>query len=84
MLASVGPTPNSTPLWTAIEGYIFSASGDDDYFGYAVGFLPGDTANPGAEYYLVDWKRGTQYANFIDACTPGSTAYRQRMNFGAM
>ncbi|MDA8016718.1 MAG: carboxypeptidase regulatory-like domain-containing protein, partial [Thermoanaerobaculia bacterium] len=29
---------------------------DDDYVGYVVGFEPGDTSNPDADYLLVTWK----------------------------
>ncbi len=50
-------------------------NGDDDYIGFALGFQPGDTTNPAADYLLVDWKRATQFFDF-DALstTPGTTA----------
>ena len=52
-------------------------SGDDEYVGFVLGFSPGDDTNSSADYLLVDWKQGTQTANFGGAsCTPGSTAYR--------
>jgi len=38
-----------------------SSGGDDDYIGFAIGFEPGDTTDPSADYLLVDWKKGTQY-----------------------
>lgn len=51
---------------------------DDDYFGLVLGFEPGDTAHVGAEYLLVDWKRSSQFANFVNPLhegqAPGSTA----------
>ncbi len=66
-------------LWTALEAHIYvyqTAAWDDDYVGFAVGFQPGDTSNPSADYLLIDWKRGTQYFNFgSPSDTPGSTAY---------
>jgi len=37
---------------------------DDDYFGVALGFNPGDTTNAGADYLLVDWKQATQTFDF--------------------
>ena len=33
---------------------------DDDFFGFALGFDPGDSANAGADYLLIDWKRTTE------------------------
>jgi hypothetical protein len=60
------------------EGVIRVAGGsDDDYVGFAIGFQPGDTTNPEAEYLLIDWKRGTQSFNFgAPSATPGSQAKR--------
>ena len=37
-----------------------SDNGDDDYFGFAVGFEAGDTSRATAEYLLLDWKREDQ------------------------
>jgi|YNPBryunderm2012_1023409.scaffolds.fasta_scaffold17322_2 hypothetical protein len=49
---------------------------DDDYFGIALGFQPGDTTNPNADYILIDWKRFNQYYDFgFPSTTPGTTAY---------
>lgn len=61
-----------------IEGTItVETSGDDDYIGFALGFQPGDSTNPNADYLLIDWKQATQSYNFGgSSCTPGSTAYR--------
>jgi hypothetical protein len=48
---------------------------DDDFIGFMLGYLPGDNQNPTADYLLVDWKRGTQYADFNwPSETPGSWA----------
>lgn len=66
-----------TAFNTAVEGQITPAGGDDDYIGFALGFMPGDSTNPAADYLLVDWKAGTQAYNFgSPSCTPGSTAPR--------
>jgi len=58
-----------------IRGSVSVATGgDDDYIGFALGFRPGDTTNPAADYLLVDWKRTTQFFDFGPATTPGTTA----------
>ena len=33
---------------------------DDDYMGFVLGFDPGETQDPNAEYLLIDWKKVTQ------------------------
>ncbi len=33
---------------------------DDDYMGFVLGFDPGETLDPGAEYLVIDWKKTTQ------------------------
>jgi hypothetical protein len=33
---------------------------DNDFIGIAVGFNPGDTTNPNADYLLIDWKQNAQ------------------------
>ena len=44
-----------------IEGSIrVNDNTDNDQFGFALGFQPGDSDNPNAEFILVDWRRGTQ------------------------
>lgn len=49
---------------------------DDDFIGFTLGYHPGDTTNPAADYLLVDWKKGSQSANFASPSeTPGSTAW---------
>lgn len=65
-------------LWTALNAYVYVQSlSDDDYIGFAVGFQPGDTSNPSADYLLVDWKKNTQWFDFgSPSNTPGSWAYR--------
>ncbi len=40
--------------------------GDDDVIGFVLGFNPGDTSNPSADYLLLDWKRTDQSFNFGD------------------
>ena len=58
-----------------MEGSITVSGGDDDFIGFALGYQPGNTSNPGADYLLVDWKRGTQGFDFgTPSCTPGTTA----------
>lgn len=61
---------------TEIEGTIeVVTTGDNDFIGFALGFQPGDTTNPDADYLLIDWKQGNQSFNFGDpSCTPGSYA----------
>ena len=63
---------------TSLEGEItVLTSGDDDYIGFVIGFEPGDTGNPGADYLLVDWKQSDQFHDFGSPShtTPGSTAF---------
>jgi hypothetical protein len=56
---------------------VASNAGDDDYIGFVLGFLPGDSTNPAADFLLVDWKRGTQSFNFgTPSASPGGTAPR--------
>ncbi|MEP4198518.1 MAG: hypothetical protein ABJL99_23095 [Aliishimia sp.] len=45
-----------------------AGAGDDDFFGFVIGFQSGDFANPVADYLLVDWKKVGQ-VNF-DAFIP--------------
>ena len=64
---------------TEVEGTITVAEvgGDDDYIGFALGFQPGDTTNPAANYLLIDWKQNTQWFDFgSPSCTLGSWAYK--------
>jgi hypothetical protein len=49
--------------------------GDDDFFGFVIGYRPGDTSNSAADYLLVDWKQGTQWYDFgSPSTTPGANA----------
>lgn len=60
---------------TQVSGQINVTGGDDDFIGFVFGFDPGDSANPNADYLLVDWKRGNQNFNFgAPSCTPGALA----------
>ncbi len=62
---------------TDLVGQLSSGGGDDDMIGFVLGFLPGDSSNPNADYLLVDWKRGTQTFDFgAPSNTPGGTADR--------
>lgn len=59
-----------------LEGQISSTGGgDDDYLGFALGFDPGESTNPNADFLLVDWKRTNQNFDFgAPSCTAGSLA----------
>jgi len=62
---------------TRFQGKIVVDAGDDDYIGFALGFQPGDTVNPNAEYLLIDWKKDDQLAKFLaPSDTPASMARR--------
>ena len=54
------------------------SGGDDDFFGFVLGFEPGDSTSASADYLLLDWKGGSQFFNFTGNAatnaTPGSTA----------
>lgn len=67
---------DSLVSYRRFEGRVTVTSGsDDDFFGFVLGFRPGDATNPNAEYLLIDWKRSTQFYNHGGiSCTPGSTA----------
>lgn len=44
-----------------IVAELFSVdNSDDDYMGFVLGFDPGETQDPNAEYLVVDWKQATQ------------------------
>lgn len=62
-------------FYSAFEGVIEVTGTDDDFVGFAIGYVPGDIGNPSADYLLVDWKQGTQPYDFLaPSCTPGSVA----------
>ena len=49
--------------------------GDDDFFGFVVGFNEGDSTNADADYLLIDWKKQSQSFNFGgDSTSPGGKA----------
>lgn len=62
---------------TEVTGVIrVNTTSDDDVIGFVLGFEPGDSQDPDAEYLLVDWKKATQPYDFgAPSCTPGSTAF---------
>ncbi len=61
-------------IQTEVKGKIrVNTSSDNDFIGFALGFEPGDTTNPAADYLLVDWKQGTQNFNFSGG-SPGGVA----------
>ncbi len=59
-------------LGTRASGY-FRLEGDDDYVGFAMGFEPGDTVDPEADYLLVAWKQAAESGS-----VRGLRAYRVR------
>ena len=61
---------------TEVTGVIrVNTTSDDDVIGFVLGFQPGDSQNPEADYLLVDWKKATQPYDFgLPSCTPGSTS----------
>ncbi len=64
---------------SAMQGRIVVSTDaeDDDYIGFALGFQPGDSTNPSADYLLIDWKQANQPFNFgSPSCTPESFAPR--------
>jgi len=75
-------TPHGTFFYSPFEamgapitGQIrVETGGDNDFVGFAIGFQPGDTTNPDAEYLLIDWKQGTQTFNFAGNGSPGGQA----------
>lgn len=42
-------------------------TGDNDFFGFALGFDPGDTSNTGADFLLVDWRQTQQAIQWFDS-----------------
>jgi uncharacterized repeat protein (TIGR01451 family) len=57
---------NFLALGSRIEGRLRVSSGaaDGDAIGLAIGFKPGDTTNPAADYLLIDWRREDQSFRF--------------------
>lgn len=59
----------------SVVGTVIVTGEDDDFFGFVIGFSPGDSADPAADFLIVDWKRGFQTFDFPDpSCTPEATA----------
>ncbi|MHC5063442.1 MAG: hypothetical protein ACYTG5_05655 [Planctomycetota bacterium] len=52
-----------------------AAASSNGYFGIAIGFEPGDSSNPNAEYWLIDWKSDDESVDWgAPSCTSGSMA----------
>ncbi len=51
-----------TSFGNTLEGTlrVDPACGDDDFIGFALGFEPGDSTHPDANYVVVDWKKANQ------------------------
>lgn len=50
-------------------------AGDDDFIGFALGFAPGESLDPFANFLLIDWKGATQTFNFgVPSASPGGSA----------
>jgi hypothetical protein len=49
---------------SAFTGSITVTGSDDDYIGFALGFQPGDSTSPAADYLLIDWKAVSQNFDF--------------------
>jgi hypothetical protein len=61
-----------------ISATVKVTGGDDDFFGFILGFNPGETGSTAADYLLVDWKRRNQFYDFLGGSatqTPGGTAF---------
>ena len=65
-----------TAQGSSVSGTIrVNTSSDDDYIGFVLGFNPGDSTNPAADFLLVDWKQATQGFDFgAPSASPGGTA----------
>jgi hypothetical protein len=54
---------------TALNGSIkVQTASDDDYIGFVLGYNSGEITSNSTDFFLVDWKQGTQFHN-------GSTSY---------
>lgn len=47
---------------------------DNDFVGFALGFDPGDTDDPGADFLLVDWRQTNQAIEWFDSPMSGGAA----------
>ncbi len=50
-----------------------TSESDDDFIGWAIGYEPGESADPNADWLLFDWKQGEQ--TWDDHWTPAGLAY---------
>ena len=53
----------TVPLEMRIE--VLSGSGDNDWFGFTIGFRQGDLNNANADYLMFDWKKENQGAGSV-------------------
>lgn len=54
---------------------VSSTGGDNDLIGFALGFDPGETTNPSADFLLVDWKKESQW--YSGSYSPAGLAISQ-------
>ena len=47
-----------------ITGQVTLPATDDDFWGFVLGYQPGDNNDDGANYYVIDWKQGDQNFNW--------------------
>lgn len=53
--------PGSNSQGTSLSGTITpESSGDDDYIGFVLGYQNGELNSTSADFWLIDWKQGTQ------------------------
>lgn len=74
---SVTQTVNGAPTFFATDRsterqrvsvtFEVPATTDDDFVGLALGFNPGDSTNPDADYILIDWRRYPQDIDWPDS-----------------
>lgn len=70
-------TSNFDDQYIEFEGQVCVKGPGDGFIGFALGFEPGDTQNPGAEYYLIDWKRMCEVMDFgHPSCTTSTKAHK--------
>ena len=58
--ASVGLFGADAMARTWVFDVTVETTDDDDWFGFVLGFAPGDTTNDAADFLLLDWKQATQ------------------------
>ncbi len=58
-----------------LTGTISASDPGNGFFGIAIGFDPGESTDPDAEYWLIDWKRDDESVDWgAPSCTAGTTA----------